>query len=164
MRLATRYEFRALLRSDLPLIARWLAAPHVAQWWGDPDEQLRLVGGDLEAPAMVQFIVAADERPFAYLQCYDPAAWPDNGFGALPPGTRGIDQFIGEADMIGRGHGCALIRVFIERLLASGTRLVVTDPDPANGRAIRAYEKAGFRKDRLVNTPDGRAILMVCNA
>ena len=164
MRSTTGYEFRALLRSELPLIARWLEAPHVTQWWGDPVEQLHLVSGDLEEPAMSQFIVAAEERPFAYLQCYDPAAWPENGFGALPPGTRGIDLFIGEADMIGRGHGGAFIRAFIERLLASGTPLVVTDPDPVNGRAIRAYEKAGFRKDRLVNTPDGRTILMVCSA
>jgi len=164
MRPAPRYEFRALLRSDLPLIARWLAAPHVQEWWGDPDEQLHLVGDDLEQGAMVQFIVATDQCPFAYLQCYDPAAWPENGFGALATGTRGIDLFIGEADMIARGHGCAFIRVFVERLLASGTPLVVTDPDPVNGRAIRAYEKAGFRKDRLVDTPDGCTILMVCNA
>ena len=40
----------------------------------------------------------------------------------------------------------------------------MTDPDPANARAIRAYEKAGFRKDRLVDTPDGRALLMVRDA
>jgi len=35
--------------------------------------------------------------------------------------------------------------------------------DPDDTRAVRAYEKAGFHKDRLVDTPDGRAILMVCN-
>jgi aminoglycoside 6'-N-acetyltransferase len=39
---------------------------------------------------------------------------------------------------------------------------VVIDPDPANARAIRAYEKAGFSKDRVVDTPDGPAMLMVC--
>ena len=48
--------------------------------------------------------------------------------------------------------------------LAAGTPRVLTDPDPANIRAIRAYEKAGFRKDRMVDTPDGLALLMVCNA
>jgi len=45
-----------------------------------------------------------------------------------------------------------------------GTPRVLTDPHPANARAIGAYEKAGFRKDRMVDTPDGRALLMVCNA
>ena len=39
-------------------------------------------------------------------------------------------------------------------------RLVI-DPDPANARAIRAYEKAGFRRGRVVDTPDGPALLMV---
>ena len=38
------------------------------------------------------------------------------------------------------------------------------DPDPRNARAIRSYVKAGFRRDRLVSTPDGEALLMVRNA
>ncbi len=42
-----------------------------------------------------------------------------------------------------------------------GARGIVTDPDPANKRAIRAYEKAGFASDRLVDTPEGVALLMV---
>jgi aminoglycoside 6'-N-acetyltransferase len=37
---------------------------------------------------------------------------------------------------------------------------VVTDPDPANQRAIRAYENAGFARDRMVDTPVGPALLM----
>ena len=41
---------------------------------------------------------------------------------------------------------------------------MVTDPEPANARAIRAYENAGFARDRLVDTPDGIALLMVRNA
>ncbi|MGA7429759.1 MAG: GNAT family N-acetyltransferase [Xanthobacteraceae bacterium] len=158
------YAFRLMLAADLPMVRNWLEAPHVAEWWGDPDEQFVLVRDDLEHPAMQQFIVAIDDRPFAYLQSYDPIAWPDNGFGAQPDGTRGLDQFIGETDMIGCGHGSVLIRSFIERLVKSGTPRVVTDPDPANGRAVRAYEKAGFEKARLVDTPDGRALLMVHDA
>jgi len=150
--------------ADLPMVRRWLEQPHVAQWWGDPDEQFDLVSGDLRDPAMEQFIVATEDRPFAYLQCYDPTAWPDNGFGVQPRGTRGIDQFIGEPDMIDRGYGSALIRAFIEGVLTPAAPRVVTDPAPANGRAVRAYQKAGFQKDHLVDTPDGAALLMVRNA
>jgi aminoglycoside 6'-N-acetyltransferase len=40
----------------------------------------------------------------------------------------------------------------------------VTDPDPADAKAIRAHRKAGFREQGLVDTPDGRALLMVRNA
>ena len=159
-----RYQFAPMSAADLPLVRRWLAAPHVREWWGDPDGQFALVSEDLERPAMDQFVVTIDGRPFAYLQCYDQTAWPDNGLGIHPLGTRGIDQFIGEPDMTGRGHGSAFIRAFIVGLIRTGTPRVLTDPDPANARAIRAYEKAGFRKDRMVDTPDGRALLMVCDA
>jgi len=100
--------------ADLPLVRRWLATPHVTRWWGDPGQQFALVSEDLEQPAMDQFVVTIDGRPFAYLQCYDQTAWPDNGLGIHPPGTRGIDQFIGEPDMTGRGHGSAFIRAFID--------------------------------------------------
>ena len=82
----------------------------------------------------------------------------------LPPGSRGIDQSIGVPELLGRGHGSAFIRQFIEGKLASGAPRIVTDPDPGNARAIRAYEKAGFSKTKLVDTPDGVALLMVRNA
>jgi RimJ/RimL family protein N-acetyltransferase len=38
---------------------------------------------------------------------------------------------------------------------------VQTDPAPHNARAIRCYEKAGFRPVREIVTPAGAALLMV---
>ena len=157
------YQFRPMTADDLPLIKRWLAAPHVSEWWGDPDQQFGLVSGDLSEPAMDQFIVTAGERPFGYLQCYRLTDW-NIGYGDQPDGTRGVDQFIGEPDMISCGHGSALTRQFTDGLLAAGLPRMVTDPDPSNLRAVRAYEKAGFRRDRMVDTPDGLSLLMVRNA
>jgi aminoglycoside 6'-N-acetyltransferase len=149
--------------ADLPTIERWLESPQVRDWWGDPTEQYLLVSGDLAEPAMDQFIVSVDGSDFAYIQCYDLTAW-NSGFGQQPKGTRGIDQFIGEPDMVGRGHGSAFIRAFVDDRLAQGAPRIVTDPDPENPRAIRAYEKAGFEKVGLVDTPDGTALLMVRDA
>src|SRR5262245_10620504 len=150
--------------TDLPLVLHWLQQPHVVQWWGDTHEQFELVSGDLEVEAMDQYIVATGGRPFGYIQCYDPEVWPDNGLGEHPRGTRGIDQFIGEPDMVDHGHGSAFMRTFIERVLAVASPRVITDPDPGNARAIRAYQNAGFEKMHLVDTPDGVALLMVRNA
>jgi len=158
--MAPYYLFRPMTATDLPLVRYWLALPHVREWWGDAEEQYNLVSGDLDEPAMDQYIFSTAGNPFAYLQCYDLTAW-NSGFGPHPPGTRGIDLFIGEPKMIERGHGSALIRCFVDNLLQNGAPRVVTDPDPANGRALRAYEKAGFEKDRMVETPDGPAVLMV---
>jgi len=149
---------------DLPAIRDWLAKPHVSTWWGDPDEQFALISRDLAHSGIDQFIVAAEERSFAYLQCYDPAAWPEGGLGTQPYGTRGIDQFIGDPTMMEQGHGSAFIRVFVDDLLKLGAPRIVTDPDPSNIRAIRAYEKAGFQGQRLVDTCDGPALLMVRDA
>ncbi|WP_128928781.1 GNAT family N-acetyltransferase [Bradyrhizobium guangxiense] len=156
----TAHAFRPMTRADLPLIRRWLGEAHVRQWWGDPDEQFALVSGDLDEPAMDQFIVLAGRQPLGYLQCYRLTAW-NTGFGPQPEGTRGIDQFIGESDMIERGHGSAFIRQFVDEQFRSGLPRMVTDPDPLNARALRAYEKAGFIRDRIVETPDGPALLMV---
>ena len=58
------YAFRPMTAADLPLIRRWLALPHVREWWGDPAEQYALVSGDLDEPAMDQFIVSGQGRRF----------------------------------------------------------------------------------------------------
>ncbi|HSI02280.1 MAG TPA: GNAT family N-acetyltransferase [Reyranella sp.] len=64
--------------------------------------------------------------------------------------------------MIGRGHGSAFIRQFCDELFFGGeiTTVTTTDPDPANARAIRAYEKAGFRPVERQSTPWGSVLLM----
>jgi aminoglycoside 6'-N-acetyltransferase len=157
------YAFREMTRADLALIGRWLATPHVREWWGDPSEQYTLVSGDLDEPAMDQFIASVDGSDFGYIQCYALTAW-NEGFGAHPEGTRGIDLFIGEPDMVGRGHGSAFIRRFVIQRLEEGAPRIVTDPDPNNARAVRAYEKAGFARARMIDTPDGLALLMICDA
>jgi aminoglycoside 6'-N-acetyltransferase len=158
-----RYEFRPLSNADLPLIGRWLGEPHVAEWWPDA-RQLERIRAHIDDPTIDVFLVHADERPIGYLQCYDPLAESSHPFADEPPGTRGIDQFIGDARMINHGHGSALTRTFVERLFAAGAPRAVTDPDPTNLRAVRAYEKAGFRRERLVDTPWGRTLLMVCTS
>lgn len=158
--MAPDYAFRSVSSGDLPMIRRWLQTPEVARWWGEPEEQYALVSGDLDHPDMDQFIVAIDDHPFGYIQCYALSTWNQN-FGSQPPKTRGIDQFIGVSDLIGRSHG--FIRQFADALLSSGIPRIVTDPDPGNGRAVRAYAKAGFQSDRVVDTPDGPALLMVRN-
>src|SRR3981081_687055 len=120
--------------ADLPLVRRWLALPHVREWWGDPDEQYALVSGDLDGPAMDQYIVSMAGNPFGYLQCYDLTAW-SSGSGPQTQGTRGIDLFIGEPDMIERGPGSALIRAFVDGRLENGAPRSVAGSDPPHTRA-----------------------------
>lgn len=160
-RFMTTYHFRAVTEADLLLLSRWRGAPHVIEWWGDPD------GEDerekLADPRIAMWIIEFAGRPFAFAQDYDVHGWTPHPFSHLPPGSRGIDQFIGEVDMLNQGHGSAFIRMHVERLLAAGAPAVGTDPNPDNARARRACEKAGFREiSGPVETRWGRAVLMEC--
>src|SRR5258708_12137456 len=96
--MAPEYAFRPMTPADLPLIQQWLKLPHVREWWGDPNDQYTLVSGDLDEPAMDQYIVAVVGSPFGYLQCYDLTAW-HSGFGTHPLATRGPDPFIAVPNM-----------------------------------------------------------------
>jgi len=158
---APAYSFRLAQRNDLQLLRVWLRTPEVARWWGDPEEQAALLEEDFGEPRMVMRIVSIDGRPFAYAQDYEVHSWPQAHFAHLPMGTRAIDSFIGAPGMIGCGHGSAFLRLLAQRLMASGAPAVAIDPDVRNLRARRAYEKAGFRGDRVVETAEGPAILMV---
>jgi aminoglycoside 6'-N-acetyltransferase len=157
----TRYRFRPVEIADLPLLARWLATPHVAAWQGDPATELKEIESCIGDARMHALIVLCDERPIGYQQSYAPHDWDGHPYADQPRGTRGVDQFIGEADMLGRGHGSAFVRAFVEWLFDQGAPRVVTDPDPDNGRAIRAYAKAGFRPLGQRATPWGEVLLMV---
>lgn len=155
------YSFRAARSDDLPLLRAWLHTPEVARWWGDPDEQAAMLEEDLIDPGMAMRIVSLEAEPFAYAQDYDVHRWPQAHFAGLPPGSRAIDSFIGEPEMIGRGHGSAYLRLLAARLRAEGAPVVAIDPAVDNMRARRAYEKAGFAGGRVVETSEGLAVLML---
>jgi len=155
------YTFRPAALLDLPLLQHWLRTPEVVRWWGNAEEQAVLLREDMDEPRMVMRIVSFEGRPFAYAQDYAVHAWPQPHFAHLPPGSRAIDSFIGEPDMIGRGHGSAYLKLLAERLRAEGAPVVTIDPDVDNLRARRAYEKAGFRGNTVVESGEGPAILMI---
>lgn len=153
------YAFRPVTNADLPLLRRWRAAPHVAEHWGPPEEEDP--EETLADARIAMWIVEHEGGPFAYAQDYSPHDWPDHPFAHLPAGARGMDQYIGEPDMIGRGHGSAFVRAHCDRLFAAGAAAIGTDPHPDNKRAIRACEKAGFAiAAGPLETPWGRALLM----
>ncbi len=163
----TRITFRPLRSEDLPLLVEWLTRPHVVEWFGPPDsiDDLRRECLDDQPESRVRAYVAfADDRPIGFIQSYvafnaGGGWWPDE----RDPGARGIDQFLAEESLLGRGLGTAMIRAFVEQLFSDpAVTKVQTDPSPANARAIRACEKAGFERLGIVTTPDGPAMLMVC--
>jgi aminoglycoside 6'-N-acetyltransferase len=158
------YQFRPVEKGDLLLVKGWLLAPHVAEWWSDADEAVTEIAGIIDGSPVKPFIVTLLGRPIGYIQAYDPHEEIDHPYQDQPRGTVGIDQFIGLRELTGLGHGPAMIQAFCRRLFADGVRRVVTDPDPANRNAIRAYEKAGFKKDDIRTTEYGTVLMMHIDA
>jgi RimJ/RimL family protein N-acetyltransferase len=158
------FAFRPITESDLVLLCEWLNRPHVAVRWGGPFtlEQVqvkyrpRLSGGPV-----TPYLACLDGVPVGFIQSYWATQvaeeWPEE----RDPGVMGIDQFLADGARLDRGLGTEMVRQFVTRLLEDPrvTR-VQTDPSPDNPRAIRCYEKAGFRQVGLVQTRDGPAVLM----
>jgi aminoglycoside 6'-N-acetyltransferase len=161
---ASAYQFRPVSAGDLPLLQQWLNRPHVRDWWGDPARGLAQIEAHIGDPTVALFIVSHGDTAIGYQQSWDPHAEADHPCRDQPAGTRGIDQFIGEPDFVNRGHGSAFIRLFVEQLFKAGAPRVVTDPNPRNARAIRAYTKAGFEPIDTRLTISGGALLMGCDA
>lgn len=166
----TGFRFDLLRAQDLPLLHGWLLRPHVAQWWEPPDSIDELhadLVADQGAPgATLAYIASLGGAPIGFIQSYAAMGsgggwWED----VTDPGVRGIDQFLAHADQLNQGMGRAMVRAFVQQLLADpAVTLVQTDPRPDNTRAIRCYTHAGFHPVREVVTPDGPALLMHCNA
>ena len=136
------YHFAELTPADLTLLRAWKRNAHVRTWWGSDDE-------DPENPVnhdsrVARWIVSCDAQPFAYIQDYTVHGWDEHHFAHLPVGARGIDQFIGDPNMLGIGHGKKFIAAHMQTLFAKGAPVIATDPNPDNTRAIAVYQKLGF--------------------
>ena len=164
---AATISFRPLTAADLPRLYEWLLRPHVSRWWGRPDSLAEVEQNYLPLiePASTTrcYVAELDQRPIGFIQSYVVAHsgegwWEDE----TDPGARGIDQFLTEAEDLGRGLGGRMIESFVDRLFLDPTvTKVQIDPAPDNERAIRCYVYAGFVPLREVTTPDGPALLMV---
>ncbi|GLQ81185.1 GNAT family N-acetyltransferase [Mesorhizobium huakuii] len=158
------YDFRPVTEKDLPMIAGWLAQPHLAEWWNDPETEIAEIRDHIDSISVEPLIVELDGKPIAYLQSYDPHLEDDHPYADQPFGTLGIDLSIGPPELVGIGHGSAIARQFIEDLFEEGVPRVIIDPNPANIRAIRAYEKAGFRAIDRRQSVYGDVVLMAIDA
>lgn len=157
----TSYVFRAVEADDLKLLADWLGKPHLAEWWGgDVEASLAGIREAIDSIDTEPLIVELDGRPIAYLQSYDPHLEDDHPYQDQPFGTLGLDISIGPPELLGKGHGSAILRQFAGMLFEEGCPRLVIDPHPDNLRAIRAYEKAGFRACDRRDTPFGPALMM----
>jgi aminoglycoside 6'-N-acetyltransferase len=130
-----RVALRPLTSDDRPRLRAILAEPDVVLWWGgmSPDDAV----DDLFAPYQTSFAIEVDGTVVGSIQVAEEEE-PDYRHA-------GIDLFI-DTEHQGRGLGPEAIRLLARWLFdARGHHRLTIDPAAANARAIRAYERVGFR-------------------
>lgn len=160
-----QFIFKPLTTFDLDLLCKWFAKPHVLEWWHDrftPEEIKEKYGKRIGDDVVCPYIAYLDHKPIAFIQYYWASKVGDGWWPNEEASTVGLDQFIGEENYINKGIGMLMMQAFIQFLFQNPLiKKIITEADPANLRAKRCYEKAGFHEVGVIDTPDGKSILMV---
>lgn len=152
--------------ADVELVQRWMARPHVAEFWCQNwpldrwrDEIATQLAGDHSRP----LLVARGGRDLAYLEVYRVVRDRLAGCYRNDPHDIGLHIAIGERESTGRGTGRELLTDVAAAALVADPRCgrVVAEPDSGNAASVAAFRAAGFTAEGEVTLPDKTATLMV---
>ena len=132
-----RVVLRPLEAADAPALGRIAAEPEVAHWWLGLTEQDVLEKAGPDEDALV-FAVELDGEVIGLAEAAE----------ELDPDYRhaSIDLFLGAA-WTGRGLGGDTVRTLARWLFDQrGHHRLTIDPALTNERAIRCYERVGFKR------------------
>jgi aminoglycoside 6'-N-acetyltransferase Ib len=143
------FSFKRLSEGDIPKLYEWLNRPHVRRIWDERFPDVNSVRKKYEphmnSENIFGYMASLNGEQVGYVQAYGATEMGD-GFESVS-GRWGIDQFLACEDDLGKGLGTAMVTQFCKFILERhGAKIIVTDPDPENLRAIRCYEKVGFKK------------------
>ena len=132
-----RVRLRPLHASDQATMAAILAEPDIARWWVHEDQET--AAADLfDDEDEVRLAIEVEGEVAGMIQ-FGEETTPDYR-------NASIDLFVGTAWQ-GRGIGSEAIRLVARHLFEErGHHRLTIDPAVANERAIRVYEKVGFRR------------------
>ncbi|MFZ1888018.1 MAG: GNAT family N-acetyltransferase [Candidatus Binataceae bacterium] len=160
---AARVVFRGLAHDDLRLMHRWINDdPEVRRWWSREAGPFEKIVAKY-APRIGttgptrSYIIQYDIHPIGYIQEYLIRDYPDwQRLVDVPEVSVGIDLFVGETAYRGHGRGSAILRKFVREVVFARPEVesCIIGPDASNARAIRSYEKAGFRSLKSIYDPD----------
>lgn len=143
-------RIRSMDKRDFPFLLRWLTDERVLEFYGGRDlsytmETLIEHYSDPADEEVTRVIIEYLDTPIGYGQFY-PVKYGEFGLPDTDETVFGMDQFIGEPEYWNRGIGTEYVRMVCGWLKREkNADAVVLDPHKSNPRAIRAYEKAGFR-------------------
>lgn len=142
------FNFTQISKHDLPLIKKWLVQPHVAKWFNDENEWMEEISENLDSNWVWHFRADLNSKPTGFVQCYNTSEAPEGPWSAQPPDTLGIDFFLGEPSLLGKGDGVKLVNEFVEFVtMRFNPKRIIADPDVENIKSQKTIEKCGFELD-----------------
>lgn len=150
-------EWRPVEAADFPLLADWLARPHVHRYWHHdftPEGVAKDFGpGTRGEEAGEDLLVFVDGRPTALVQRSRIADYAEDfeefrRIVEVPPGAVTIDYLIADQSRTGRGLGTAIIRAVVADTWSTypDCPAIIVGVVAGNIASWRALEKAGFRR------------------
>ena len=152
-------------KRDHALLVEWINSPHIIQWWGDPAKNIR----EFSEPAIGggEALIMVGSIPVGYIRWQVPSQEElrEAGLDDLPESTVDIDIAIGETNYLGCGIASQSLRLLVSRLLNSKkVPMIMICTSVNNSKAIKSFESAGFRRDRIFDDPEyGRMWLLTNN-
>jgi len=158
-----KINFRKISSSDLKILFKWLNSKHVHEFY-DADKEntfedikkryLPKIRGEKSTDC---YLVEYDGNSVGYIQKYFVNDWPEFGnYLDYDDRVVSVDLFIGEQNFMGIGFGSFMLFEFINQIVfkISGVSLCIIGPEPNNKRAIRAYQKVGFKHVKTLRIGD----------
>lgn len=159
-------RFGPLELEQLPLVHRWMHAPHAERWWArnrTVDDVIAqytpAITGEIPIHAVM---VAYDAAPIGIVEWMRFRHFPKlmRAYGVDDPDAVSCGVLIGEEAFAHHGLCAPMICRFLREVpfRDPSCRACFIDPECGNVSAIRAYEKAGFRFLRDTTDDQGLAI------
>lgn len=141
---------------------QWFNKPHVQAFYSLRDWSLQEVYDKLKPyitgdKPVIGLIILMNKMPIGYVQYYKVLDYPwpmQNLEQDIIDSAAGMDIFIGEESMIGRGVGQLIINKFLQGYIWPKFNYCFVDPNTKNQLAISCYQKLGFKKHKVIDTKD----------
>lgn len=158
MILKDEIHIRLMTNNDFGLMVKWLNNQKVLEFYEEPPSNLDRVinkyGPRIEGEHYVtSCIVEYKNEPIGYIQYYKIQETDLKKY-EFPKDQNiyGIDQFIGEPKIWGKGIGSEMIRMMLEYLSDNKeVSKIVLEVKKHNRRAISSYKKCGFKQIKELN-------------
>lgn len=142
------FEFAPVNEESVPLIHQWLAQDYINEWLHGQglENTFKNLDEFIQGKTDCSHWIAFDNGvPFGYLIVSPITLDSNDAYGQYCSGEAiTLDVFIGNPSYIGKGIAHVMIQQFLLNQFPT-IQEVIIDPEAGNQRAIRVYEKVGFK-------------------